>query len=151
MRRIVLAISMAVGLLLALWTPALGATKTPVSFTDCIVSQSAPERVWTSGGKILHVRGQTLQTEVSGDLTGTFTLDFNLNQNLETGRGTHFGSFVQVSPIDTWEGHFRGKIDANGISGSLVGQGETTKIKGTFVQVSPACFENKAIILDPHG
>jgi len=135
--------------LLAPWTPVLGATKTPVRFTDCIVGQDAPERVWTSGGKILHVRGQTIRTEVFGDLTGTFTLDFNLNQNLETGRGTHFGSFVQVSPVDTWEGHFRGKIDANGISGSLVGQGETTKIMGTFVQISSTCFENEAIILDP--
>lgn len=151
MRRIALAILMAFALLLASLAPAFGATKTPVRFTDCIVGQDAPERTWISGGKILHVRGQTLHTEVSGDLTGTFTLDFNLNQNLETGKGTHFGSFVQVSPLDTWEGHFRGKVDANGISGSLVGQGETTKIKATFVQVSPACFENEGVILDPHG
>jgi hypothetical protein len=151
MRSIALAITMAFALLLAPWTPAFGATKTPVTFTDCIVSQDAPERVWISGNKILHVRGQTLRTEVFGNLTGTFTLDFNLNQNIETGKGTHFGSFVQVSPLDTWEGHFRGKVDANGISGSLVGQGETTKIMGTFVQISPACFENEAIILDPHG
>lgn len=151
MRRIALAIFMALALSLAPWTPAFGATKTLVRFTDCIVSQDAPDRSWVSGGKILHVRGQTIRTEVSGDLTGTFTLDFNLIQNLETGKGTHFGSFVQVSPIDTWEGHFGGKIDANGISGLLVGQGETTKIMGTFAQSSPVCFENKAIILGPHG
>ena len=144
---------MAAALMLLFAMPAAGATKTPVTFVDCIVSEGQPERLWVSEDNTLHIRGQVIETEiVSGDLTGSFIIDLNVNLDLSTGRGNIFGPLVLTTPAETWEGRFTGTIAPAGLSGRFVAQGsEGTKITANFVQTSPACFANEGTILDPHG
>ena len=154
MRRGVAVTSMAVSLMLLLLAmPAAAATKTPVTFVDCIVSEGQPDRLWVSEDNILHIRGQVLETViVSGDLTGSFVIDLNVNLDLSTGHGNIFGPLVLTTPAETWEGRFTGMITATGLSGRFVAQGsEGTKIMASFVQTSPVCFANEGTILDPHG
>lgn len=153
MRRGVAVSSMAVALMVLFAMPAAAATKTPVTFVDCIVSEGQPERLWVSEDDTLHIRGQVIETEiVSGDLTGSFIIDLNVNLDLSTGHGNIFGPLVLATPEETWEGRFTGTIAPTGFSGRFVAQGsEGTKIMATFVQTSPACFANEGTILDPHG
>jgi hypothetical protein len=150
MRRIVLLVMVALGLM-ALAAPAPAATRTPVTFTDTTISTGTPKRVWTSGG-VLHVRGMPQTTAVSGDLTGTFSLQVNLNLDLATGTGELYGKFILTTSTVTWEGSFTAQITSTGASGKFIGQGsDGTKIIGTFTQISSTSFLNEAVILAPHG
>jgi hypothetical protein len=131
---------------------AVAATKTPVTFTDTVVSTGAPERAWTSDDGVLHVRGQPETTAVAGDLTGTFQLVANVNLDLPRGSGELFGKFTLTTTSGTWVGSFNGKITPTGVSGTFVGQGgDGSKIHGSFTSIGPDSFLNHAVILDPHG
>jgi hypothetical protein len=151
MRRIaLLVVAFGIGLT-TLGTSALAATKTSVTFTDTVVSTGAPDRAWTSDG-VLHLRGQPQTTAVAGDLTGTFSLDANLNLDLNTGKGELFGKFTLTTAAVAWEGSFAAQISPAGVSGTFVGQGsDGTKIIGTFTAIGPGTFLNEATILAPHG
>jgi hypothetical protein len=130
---------------------ARAATKTTVTFTDTVVSVGTPDRTWVKDD-VLHIRGQPQTTAVTGDLTGMFSLDANLNLDLPTGIGDLFGKFTLTTATVTWAGSFTADITAAGVSGKFVGQGtDGTKILGTFTSIGPTSFLNEAVILDPHG
>ena len=130
---------------------ATAATKTPVTFTDTVVTVGAPARSWTEDG-VLHVRDQPQTLTLSGDLTGSISLDVNLDLRLETSTGAIYGQFQIVTATITWTGSFAGTITPSGASGHFVGQGsDDTTISGTFTQTGPGAFIDQANILDPHG
>jgi len=127
------------------------ATKTTVTFSDTVVSVGTPDRTWVKDD-VLHIRGQPQTTAVTGDITGTFSLDANLNLDLTTGTGDLFGKFTLTTAAVTWAGSFAADITVAGVSGTFVGQGtDGTKIVGTFTAIGPTTFLNEAVILDPHG
>ena len=106
--------------LLASGPPALArASKTHVTFTETIVSDSEPEREWVSG-QVLHFRGVVEVTAVTGDLKGSITAVLNGNINLRTGTGAVSGPFTFVTSNVTWDGSFTG--DPSG-AGTAAGGG----------------------------
>jgi hypothetical protein len=150
-RRALLCLAVVCGLA-AFAASAQAATRTAVTFTDTTVSTGTPERMWISDDQMLHVRGQTQTTAVTGDLTGSFQLDVNLNLDLTTGSGVLFGDFTLTTTSGTWTGAFNGTISPDGVSGRFVGQGDDgSKITGTFTSIGPDSFLNEAVILAPHG
>ena len=148
MRRIAILVSM-LSVLLATGPPALArASKTHVTFTETIVSDSQPVREWVSG-EVLHFRGVVEVTAVTGDLEGTITAVLNGNVNLRTGAGAVSGPFTFVTSNVTWSGSFRG--DPSG-SGTFIAQGnDGSKIHGSFVPTGPDTLEDEAVILSPKG
>jgi hypothetical protein len=141
-----------IGVGFAVPAPSAGAaTKTPVTFTDTVAAVGAPARSWTADG-VLHVRDQAQTLTLSGDLTGSISLNVSLDLRLDTQTGPIYGQFEIITDTVTWAGRFAGKITPNGASGQLAGQGsDGTKIIGTFAQTGPATFQDEAILLDPHG
>jgi hypothetical protein len=148
MRRLLL-LCIAVGLAVPTGS-ATAATKTPVAFTDTVVTVGAPARSWTGDG-VLHVRNQPQTLTLSGDLTGSISLNVSLDLRLDTLTGAIYGQFEITTDTVTWAGSFAGRITPNGASGQFAGQGsDDTKIMGTFAQTGPGTFLDEAIILDPH-
>ena len=101
---------------------------------------------------MFHARHEVDTSDVTGDLTGTLTLDDSVDIDLETGRGVVYGSFVLATDEVTWTGTFRGEITATGASGSFVGQGsDGSKLLGTFTSIGPGVNLDEGVILNPHG
>lgn len=149
MQRLLL-LSIAVGLAVPT-ASAAAATKTPVTFTDTVVTVGAPARSWTGGG-VLHVRDQPQTLTLSGDLTGSISLNVSLDLRLDTLTGAIYGQFAIVADTVTWAGSFAGRITPDGASDQFAGQGsDDTKILGTFTQTGPGTFLDEAIILNARG
>jgi hypothetical protein len=128
---------------------ATAATKTSVTFTDMVVTVGAPGRSWSEDG-VLHVRDQPQTLTLSGDLSGSISLNVSLDLRLATSTGAIYGKFRIITDTITWAGSFAGRITPSGASGHFVGQGsDGTKIIGTFTQTGPGAFLDQAIILDP--
>jgi len=148
MRRIALLVPM-LFVVLASGSPALAhASKTHVTFTETIVSDSEPEREWVSG-QVLHFRGVVEVTAVTGDLKGSITAVLNGNINLRTGTGAVSGPFTFVTSNVTWDGSFTG--DPSG-AGTFIAQGsDGSKIHGSFVPTGPDTLADEAVVLVPKG
>jgi hypothetical protein len=128
---------------------ATAATKTAITFTDTVVTIGAPARSWTADG-VLHLRDQPQRLTLSGDLTGSISLDVSIDLRPETSTGAIYGQFAITTDTVTWAGSFAGRITADGASGQFVGHGsDGTTIIGTFAQSGPATFLDEATILDP--
>ena len=136
-------------LLLVTGPPTLArAVKTPVTFTETIVSEGPPVREWFSG-ETYHFRGVVELTTVTGDLEGSITAVLNGDINLRTGTGSVSGPFTLVTSDVTWTGTFRG--DPSG-SGTFIAQGtDGSKIHGSFVPTGQNTLEDEAVILSPKG
>lgn len=133
------------GLALAtLAVPALAVTKTPVTFTD-VFDTVIPGTSWISG-HIVHVRGEVDSGVVVGDLTGTISIVFNFDRDLNGPNFTGWGTAVITTANVTWQGTFRqhdstGSFEAQGTDGS--------KLLGTFIVPFDGTVPTQAIILQP--
>jgi hypothetical protein len=146
MRR--LAVFVPVLLVLMIGTPALArASKTHVSFTETVVSDSPPTREWLAG-QTYHFRGVEELTDVAGDLEGSITAVLNGNINLRTGAGSVSGPFTLSTSTVTWSGSFHG--DPSG-AGSFVAKGnDGSTIHGSFVPTGENTLQDEAVII-AHG
>ncbi len=141
------------------------ATKTAVSGTYSSIIVGSPERMWTSGGGILHIRRMPTQLTfpapgTTSDLVGTGIGVVNLNLDPSgTGDVTSFWTLnVSWGSLSgTFEGRFTAKVIENvadakavlhGTADDFVGMKMHLKIHGGSFG-TPLEFEG--IILDPHG
>src|SRR5688572_15228908 len=69
-----------------------GATSFDFVAEELLTPFGPPGRIWMSGD-VQHIRDFPLAGPVWGDINGTLTTYFNINQNIITGDGTAFGTF----------------------------------------------------------
>jgi hypothetical protein len=151
---------LAIGVLLLVPTSAVQAkaTQTPYEFTVTDVSVGVPEKVWVSNG-ILHIRGQTVTTAITGDIVGTAITIRSVNVDLSTGSGEAWGTFARTvtwqGASGTFEGHFTAKITASSTIVKLVGQGggdlDGLQNRDILTSAAPGVFEGEGIILNTKG
>lgn len=119
-------------------TPSFSAAAvTPFTATLTLNNQSNPGVVtFSAGGKIIHIRGQTLDGPLTGDLgvgTGEVVTDFD--GDLATFHGPGRGTFTLFLAGGTYEGRFAGIIDGPVFSNHFEGEGTGAfagmKIQGT--------------------
>ena len=158
-----LATLLASAMLAALLLPAgevrAEATKTPVE-GEIVGAETLVlfERLWFDEEEVLHIRGQQLAEQLTGDLAGTLYTDADFNLDLATGDGDLYGFFtlVNLEGNAIFDGRFTGIVrgwyfdgtwTAHGI-GAYEGQKLFVDNYGSMVEL-PQVYEG--IILDPHG
>ena len=100
-----------------------------------------PERQWVDDDGVEHVRGQASTGTVTGDLAFTTSNMFNSDWDSTTELDQVFGSYIFASDEETWEGHFAGRMTAEGSDGSWDGKSDRGRgLAGTFTQVGEGAY-----------
>jgi hypothetical protein len=107
-----------------------------------------PERQWTDGSGVEHIRSQASVGSVTGDVDFAAANVFNSDWDPNNTRGEVFGPYTFSSDDETWNGYFAGRMDADTSAGTWDGTSDRgRRLAGTFDQVGPGAYRCEWYIL----
>jgi len=107
-----------------------------------------PERHWVDDDGVEHVRGQASTGTVTGNVAFTASNVFNSDWDPASESGQVFGSYIFSSDDETWEGHFAGRMTAEGSDGTWDGRSDRGRqLAGTFSQVGEGAYQCEWYVL----
>ena len=107
-----------------------------------------PERQWVDDDGVEHVRRQASTGTVTGDVAFTASNAFNSDWDPAAESGQVFGSYTFASDEETWEGHFAGRMTAEGSDGTWDGRSDRGRqLAGTFAEVDEGAYQCEWYVL----